>query len=99
MLGAGSVFAIFFGLTTVSLIVDIAQGAAVSASADVVAAGLLWLVALGALVLSSASGPRSHYRKPEVGPRRAFEVPEGVASTNVRSPADHRERRQMVRSV
>ncbi len=60
-------FAIFFGLTTVSLIVDIAQGAAVSASADVVAGGLLWLVALGALVLVFSKRSRSHYASRTVG--------------------------------
>jgi hypothetical protein len=58
------VFAVFFGLTTVSLLTGVAQGSATYAPADLLAGGVLWLVALAtvALIFNKQSGP--HYTQP-----------------------------------
>jgi hypothetical protein len=58
------VFALFFGLTTMSLLNGVAQNAATYAPADVIAGDALWLVALAtvALIFNKESGP--HYTQP-----------------------------------
>jgi hypothetical protein len=57
------VFAVFFAITTLSLLNGVAEGAATYASADLIAGVVLWLVALAtlALVFHKQSGP--HYRR------------------------------------
>jgi hypothetical protein len=52
-------FATLFGLTTLSLLSGLANGAAIYAPVDVIAGAVLWLVALAALVLifNKASSP------------------------------------------
>jgi hypothetical protein len=53
--------AAFFGVTTISLVADVAQRAVAFASADLVAGGVLWLVALSAVVLIFSTDAKPHY--------------------------------------
>jgi hypothetical protein len=57
------VFAVFFGITTVSLLRGVAQHAATYARADLIAGVVLWLVAFAtvALIFNRESGP--HYAR------------------------------------
>jgi hypothetical protein len=57
------VFAAFFGLTTTSLLNGIAQSAATYAPADLIAGGLLWLVALATVLLIFNKESEPHYRR------------------------------------
>ena len=56
------VFAVFFALTTVSLFSGVAQSAATYAPADLIAGGVLWLVALAAVVLIFTTRSGIYYR-------------------------------------
>lgn len=56
-------FTVFFGLTTASLILWLALGAAEYARADLVAVGCLWLVELCALVLIFNKHSAAYYRQ------------------------------------
>jgi hypothetical protein len=66
------VFTAFFGLSTLGLLVALAQDAAVYATADLIAGVLLWLVqgATLALIFSRRSDP--HYGRKAPPPHRGF---------------------------
>jgi hypothetical protein len=65
---ARGVFALFFCLTTMSLVFVAAEGGATYATADLVATSSLWLVEFATAVLLIISGTRGPYyhRQPEV---------------------------------
>jgi hypothetical protein len=56
------IFAGFFALTTLSLLSGIAQSAAIDAPADLIAGGVLWLVALAAVLLIFNTGSGMYYK-------------------------------------
>jgi hypothetical protein len=60
---ARGLFAVLFGLTTLSLLVAIGQHAVTLAPADVIAGATLWLVALVALGLIASPRSERHYRR------------------------------------
>jgi hypothetical protein len=62
------VFGVIFGLSTLSLLVALAQGAAVYAPADLAAGVTLWLVELAGMLLIFSKHSAQFYR-PEPGPR------------------------------
>jgi len=57
------IFTWFFGLFTVSLLIALAQHAAVYAPADLAALTALWLVALASVVLIFSKASRPYYRQ------------------------------------
>ncbi len=62
MLPARLAFAAFFGLTTMSVLAALAGDAAVYAPADMIAAGVVCLVALASLVLIFAPASNRYFR-------------------------------------
>jgi hypothetical protein len=64
-------FMAFFALTTLGLLVPLAEGAAVYAPADLVAGGVIWLVALAVMVLIFGKGAAAYYEHQPARPAPA----------------------------
>jgi hypothetical protein len=60
-------FAVYFGATTLSMLIAIGQGSAVYAPADLIAGTVVWLIALAVSVLLFTGAANRHYR-PEPRP-------------------------------
>ncbi|HEY4461329.1 MAG TPA: hypothetical protein VGN41_01590 [Streptosporangiaceae bacterium] len=64
-------FMAFFALTTLGVLVPLAEGAVAYAPADMAAGGVLWLVALTVLVLIFAKGTAAYYERQPARPEPA----------------------------
>jgi hypothetical protein len=64
-------FMAFFALTTLGVLVPLAEGAAVYAPADLVAGGAVWLAALAAIVLIFGKGAAAYYERQPARPEPA----------------------------
>lgn len=63
-------FMAFFALTTLGVLVPLAEGAAAYAPADLIAGGVIWLVALAAMVLIFGKGAAAYYERQPAPARR-----------------------------
>jgi hypothetical protein len=64
-------FMAFFALTTLGVLIPLAEGATAYAPADMVAGGVLWLVALTVMVLIFGKGTAAYYERQPARPEPA----------------------------